>query len=221
MSLKEKIGPDGADRLYKYDLFTAYAIHEMKYDLHLLHPTVPKYKLLQAAKDINKINHKEFERIMHQSGKLSPDQKMDYEIYVLSKCVSLLELAGFSESAQQLAKVSIPIEMAKKLGGTILEEIVDDGIKYQRSVAASGSRHPKKQEIIDVIRETWITFPWGSRNKMVSYVTDNYRVVEKTLKTWMKEEGLEPLEDVKNKKFYLIIPEKWKKTPGVISAITK
>lgn len=168
---------------------------------------------LYLRKEINKMSRGKNKAILRQmeNEKILSENDGVFENEVFTKVFFILESHGFSNVAKDLGTV-LNRQMTKEISQDLIyEKIAENATRKSRSVAASGGRHPHKEEIIDVIRETWITFPWGSKNKMVSYVMDDYRVVEKTLRTWMKDEGLAPLEEVKNKKFHLVVPEKWKK----------
>lgn len=148
-----------------------------------------------------------------------PRDDEDFENQSFCKLFFILEAHGYSSLAEDIA-LSMNRRFVKDECHDVMYKEIFDGAAYMnRKTAASGSRHQQKEEIVDVIRETWIAFPWGSRTKMISYVIENYRVVEKTLKQWMKEEGLAPLSEVQNKKYHLVIPEKWKKKAGVKPAI--
>jgi uncharacterized protein (DUF1697 family) len=168
---------------------------------------------LYLKKEISKMSRGRVKAILRQmeNEKIHDESDEVFENEVFTKVFFILESHGFNNVAKDLGTV-LNRQMAEKLSQDLIyEKISENAARKSRSVAASGSRHSQKEEIIDVIRETWIAFPWGSRNKMVTYVIEHYRVVNKTVRTWMKEEGLAPLEDVKTKKFHLIIPEKWKK----------
>lgn len=176
----------------------------------------------ELRKELNGMSRGRIKSILRdmESKKIESENEELFENEVLCKVFFILESYGFKNVAKDLGVV-VNAKTSKDLSqGLIYQKIAEGASHKSRSVAASGSRHPEKEKIIDVIRETWKTFPWGSKNKMISYVMGDYRVVERTLKNWMKEEGLAPLEEVKKDKYHLIIPEKWKKTPGAISAIT-
>ncbi|WP_310607774.1 hypothetical protein [Buttiauxella brennerae] len=137
--------------------------------------------------------------------------KFSYQQNVLFKAVCILELLGYEQSALELADVTRRLELNDGLFNMMTEQVIDGAIKKHRSDSASVPRHLEKEEIIDVVRATWIMYPWGSKTRMISYILEAYRVTDKTLKGWMRDEGLTPLADFKNENFSLVIPEKWKK----------
>ncbi|ELE9730124.1 hypothetical protein RM407_003816 [Enterobacter kobei] len=146
-----------------------------------------------------------------ESEKVEADDDYSFECAVLAKVFFVLEAHGFKNIAKDLG-TCVNTNTSKELSqDLIFEKIAENAARKSRSVAASAPRHPQKDEILDVMRATWRTYPWASKNKMILRVTESYRVAEKTLKNWMSEEGLKPLEKVKNKKFHLVIPDRWKK----------
>lgn len=168
---------------------------------------------LHLKKEINEMPRGRVKAIlrMMENEKVEADNDESFENKVLTKVFFALESHGYSNIAKDLGIVVNRQEAKEISQDLIYEKIAENAAHKSRSIAASGGRHHQKDEIIDVIRETWIAYPWGSKTKMIKYIIEEYKVVERTLKNWMKEEGLAPLEDVKNKKFHLIIPEKWKK----------
>lgn len=130
---------------------------------------------------------------------------------VLRRAVNVLAVLGYTDLARDLGVFSEKISRAITLSDIYLNEIIDGAVKKNRSDAASGGRHNQKDEIMDVIYATWKVYPWGSKTRMIKYILSSYRVVEKTLKDWIKNAGYGPTQPVQNKNFSLVIPSKWKK----------
>lgn len=145
-----------------------------------------------------------------QKGKQSRGNN-DFENETLCKLFFVLEAHGYSSLADDLAFALNRRFVKERAQDVIYKEIAAGAAYMDRKKAASGSRHQQKDEIIDVIRETWKAYPWGSKNRMIQNILSRYRVVEKTLKLWMKEEGLAPIEAVMNRNYPLEIPLKWQK----------
>lgn len=208
MTFREKLDPQGIETLSDFTLFTAYAISEMKYDLHLTHSSAPKYKKIWAARELDQRSLQDSTRFYREIGMLKPDEDMDYEIDVLSKSISILELTGHTKTAQQLAKVSRRFEIAKRMGDTLLETLVDGAIKKNRSEAASGHRHHLHDEIVIIIKATWEKNPALSKKKMIAKLMKRYedRVDEGTIKSWIKKEHLSPPVPDKYRNSDLVIP---------------
>ncbi|EAW1595195.1 hypothetical protein AC331_19595 [Salmonella enterica subsp. enterica] len=140
-----------------------------------------------------------------------PRDNENFENETLCKLFFILEAHGYSSLADDLAFAMNRRFVKERAQDVIYKEIAAGAAYMDRKKAASGSRHNQKEEIIDVIRETWKTYPWGSKNRMIQKLSERYRVVEKTLKNWMKEEKLAPLEVVISKNYPLVIPLKWQK----------
>ncbi|THD43672.1 hypothetical protein ERD95_20060 [Enterobacteriaceae bacterium ML5] len=135
----------------------------------------------------------------------------EYVENALLKAMCILDLLGYKDTAREVNIARRTVRLTRTHRNLVINHVTQDAIKKHRSISASGSRHIQKDEIIDVIKETWSVFPWGSRTRMIKYILAKYRVVEKTLKVWMKEEGLAPRQQVENKRYNLVFPEKWKK----------
>lgn len=171
---------------------------------------------LNLRKEINEMSRGRVKAILRtmESEKIQADDDYSFENQVLAKVFFVLESHGFRNIASDFGTF-VNTKVTKELSQDLIyEKIAENAARISRSVAASGPRHPQRDEIIDVMRATWRKYPWASKNKMILRVTESYRVAVKTLKTWMSEEGLKPLEKVKNKKFLLFIPDRWKKQPG-------
>ncbi|WP_157720786.1 hypothetical protein, partial [Salmonella enterica] len=86
------------------------------------------------------------------------------ETATLCKLFFILEAHGYSSLADDLAFAMNRRFVKERAQDVIYKEIAAGAAYMDRKKAASGSRHNQKEEIIDVIRETWKTYPWGSKN---------------------------------------------------------
>lgn len=167
---------------------------------------------IHVRKEINEMSRGRVKSILREmkSEKIECDDDKVFKTQVEAKIFLILELHGFSNVANEFA-ITINRQLAEEATQNLIHKEISSGAaRKSRSIAASGSRHSQKEEIVGVIRETWLKYPWGSKTRMIKYLIESYRVTEKSLKNWMREEKLSPTTEVMNKNFSLVIPENCK-----------
>ncbi|BBN75814.1 hypothetical protein YK25_002075 [Salmonella enterica subsp. enterica] len=132
------------------------------------------------------------------------DEAENYEQWALAKALAVLELTGFPNTAKELATAMNRRFQMDDSREFYIKQIAEGAVKKSRSVAASGHRHGQRSEIISVMKNTWKAYPYGSKTRMIGYITSAYRVDDKTLKKWIKEDGIGPTRPVENRNFQLV-----------------
>lgn len=189
--LKNKISDESIDLINSYNFLKAVEISEYKWGLSDDLRGVPKKTRKWVADKVNEQSPKEY-------------KQFSYEQNVISKAINILSLLGYDETAEQLAKILRNFEISVATKNLYLDCLISGASKFQRSQAASGSRHRQKEEIMEVIRNTWKEHPWVSKTRMQRAILEEYKVCEKTLKFWLKEAGYGKVAVIKNKKFSLV-----------------
>jgi len=140
--LKNKISDESIDLINSYNLFKAVEISEHRYGLSDDLRGVPKKTRKWVADKVNKQSPKKY-------------KQFSYEQNVMSKAINILSLLGYDETAEELAKILKNFEISAATKYLYLDGLISGALKFQRSQAASGSRHRQKDEIMEVIGKTW------------------------------------------------------------------
>lgn len=209
--ISDNVDINTRDFLDKYQRLSVHIMNNFRYDLDKLFDNSSAELREKTARDLDRRTWEESINDYREQGLLDDNETLDFEIDVLTRAVFILQLMGFTTTARQVAVVNYRLDNINHTAGEVLKKTLNGAIKENRSKAASTPRHPQRTEILDVIKATWEINPTGSKTRMIQYILEKYKVDEKTLKTWMKDENLKPLLPVANKPYALVIPEQWRK----------
>ncbi|MEQ5221410.1 MULTISPECIES: hypothetical protein [Providencia] len=111
---------------------------------------------------------------------------------VLLQAVMLLKKSGCDYVANEVLQLFHRITTEKFLSGydkKLYKKLI---ISEDRRNAGKKNEHKSKQEIINVMEKTWAKYPSMSQTTMIKKIRERYKVSEKSLLTWIKENGLLP-----------------------------
>jgi len=139
------------------------------------------------------------------------DTKVPPDVCVLIRVIEVLSVLGQTELATKVSAIAEKLAKQSVIANPFINEIIDGAIKKNRSDAASGHRHHLHDEIVAIMKATWVKNPALSKTKMVAKLLVRYedKVDEGTLKSWIKKEKLAPLTPKNYKNSALVIPHEF------------
>lgn len=111
---------------------------------------------------------------------------------VLLQAVMMLKKANCDYIANEIYQLYHRMNTEKMLSGydkKLYKRLI---ISEDRRNAGKKNEHKNKQEIINVMEKTWIKHQSMSQTTMIKKIREHYKVSEKSLLTWIKENELLP-----------------------------
>ncbi|MDR2227521.1 MAG: hypothetical protein LBE52_16175 [Providencia sp.] len=111
---------------------------------------------------------------------------------VLLQAVMMLKKANCDYVANQVYQLYHRMNTEKILSGydkKLYKRLI---ISEDRRNAGKKNEHKNKQEIVNIMEKTWIKYPSMSQTTMITKIREHYKVSEKSLLTWIRENELLP-----------------------------
>lgn len=160
----------------------------------------------------------ENERVVISSNIIIGSQEMaealDYKDSGLSdmlKSAAILEIMGFERLAVQMRRRYAELFVETLMSGVREDAYAKKIISEDRSKAKKGKVNKHHSESIKIAGDTWAAYPnaslAGVSEEVYSYLHNKYNGVPSadTVKTWLKDSGLNPDVKPKNRQFKLVV----------------